>query len=134
MEGHRSSCCKIFLITFCVILMLTTGILGYYLKRDDHDDYAADSSRVQRQIIYNEESTSSTTASPNSIIPINLNDVQKTFDTATTLLKYAPQFLLDFGGKLYESEFSRIMGTSNSNNNNNRDDPMPNIFSVVKRS
>lgn len=133
MEGHRSSCCKIFLITFCVILMLTTGILGYYLKRDDHD-YAADSSRVQRQIIYNEESTSSTTASTNSIIPINLNDVQKTFDTATTLLKYAPQFLLDFGGKLYESEFSRIMGTSNSNNNNNRDDPMPNIFSVVKRS
>lgn len=108
--------------------MLATGILGYYLKRDNNQESA--DTRVQRQIIYNEEST----PAPSSVVPINLNDIQKTFDTATTLLKYAPQFLLDFGGRLYESEFARIMGTSGGNSNNNKPEAMPNIFSVVKKS
>lgn len=131
MEGRRFSLCSI-IITTCLVLMVATTVLLYYFTGfnglmsnftsiSESSDDVGDNHRVQRQVIYNEE--------PTTPAPVG-NEVKKTLDAASILLKHGPQFALNLGGRIFESEMARVLGT---NIINKRTEPESHIFSVVKR-
>lgn len=135
MEGRRKSLCVIFIKASCVILLLAFGLVGFYLKSDyfnEKSDNSTDEiSRVQRQVVYNEEPTS---PPPNTVHPsFKLKDIEQTLDKATLFLKHGPQFIVDFGARLFDSEISRVLGAHN-NIIPKRAEPESNVFSVVKRT
>lgn len=109
------SCCKKFVIALiCSILMLATGIFGFYISKSK-DDTNDDNKKIIREI-YNPEITTTTTQKP-----FDFNDFAKSFDTALKFVEAAPSMFLNYGQQLIPS-----FGTTTTTT------PKTNIYSFVK--